>query len=72
MLIGVDANLDNQRVVLVASMIEGLKIDFVHIIDDEIFISDQKMASLLPFPCLIMELCRQANIPLLRGVDNKV
>lgn len=35
---GGDANLDNQRVVLVSSMIERLKIDFGHIITNVMFV----------------------------------
>lgn len=66
-----DDKLKNQRAVLVASMIEGLNIDFGHIIADELFIRAHKMKSTLPFPCLIIEMCRQANVPLLRGVDNE-
>lgn len=51
---GGDTNMDNQRAVLVANMIEGLIIDFNHIITDEIFIHAHKTASTLPFMYLIM------------------
>lgn len=57
---------------LVASLIEWLKVDFGQIIDDAIFIHAQKMANVLPSICLIIELCRQANIPIIRRVDNKI
>lgn len=36
-----DANKDNQRAVLVSSMIEGLKIDFWQIIGEKIFVRAQ-------------------------------
>lgn len=69
---GGDATLDSHRAVLVASLISGLKIDFGQIIDDELFVRAHKVASALPLPCLITELCRQANVPLIRGIDNEV
>lgn len=72
MLTGVDANLDNQRKVLVASMIDGLNIEFGHIIIDKIFIHTHKTAKALPFLYLITKLCRQANVTILKGVDDKV
>lgn len=69
---GGDPNLENQRVVLVASMIERLKNNFGHIIIDELFVNAHKTASALTFLCLIMELYRKDNVPLLMGVDNDV
>lgn len=62
---GRDVNLDPQRLVLVESLIEGLKIDFVQIIGDEILVRAHKTSSVLAFPCLITELCRQANVPII-------
>ncbi|KAF3652197.1 hypothetical protein FXO38_16233 [Capsicum annuum] len=67
-----DANLDNQRAVLVVSMIEGLNTDFGQIIGDKIFVRAHKIASALSFPCLIIELCWQVNVPIIRGVDNEI
>lgn len=69
---GGDANLDNQRKVLVAAMIEGLKIDFGRIIDDALFFRAYKIVSVFSLPCLIIEFYRQDNMPLLRGFDNDV
>lgn len=47
--IGEHTNLDNQRVVLVASMIEGLKINFGHITTDEMFVRAHQITSSLSF-----------------------
>lgn len=67
-----NVNLDIQRAVLVANLVEGLKNDFSHVIANELFARGYKTVSALPFPCLIMDLCRHANIFLYREVDNEV
>lgn len=56
--VGGDANLDSRRAVLVASLVDGLKIDFGHIIVNELFVRAHKVEGALLFLCLIMELCR--------------
>ena len=58
MLTGGDANLDSHQAMLIANLISRLKIDFGQIIFDEIFVRAHKVASALPFPCLITELCK--------------
>lgn len=65
-------NLDPQRAMLVYILIEGMKIKFGQIIVNELFVRTQKKLSALSIPCLITELCRQANVPIIQGVDNKV
>lgn len=70
--IGGDDRLEGTRAVLVASLIEGYTIDFGHIIADELFFRARKTHTALPFPCLITELCRRANVSLISGVDNEV
>lgn len=67
-----DSNLDSHRAVLVASLVARLKIDFVRIITNEFFFHVHKVVSALPFPCLIMGLLRQVNVPLIRVIDNEV
>lgn len=39
---------------------------------DEIFVRDHKIVSAFPFPFLIMELCRVANVPIIIGVENEI
>lgn len=56
--VGGDTNLYNQKVVLESIMIEGLEIDFDHIIIDEIFVHSHKTKIALPFSFLVTELCR--------------
>lgn len=68
--IGGDANLCSHRAVLVTSLVDWLKINFGRIITDKLFVHAYKVVSALPFSCLIMKLCRQENVPLIRGVDN--
>lgn len=67
-----DANLDNQRVVLGASMIEGMEIIFGKIISDEMLIHAHKTTSALSFPYFIIYLYSQENVPIIRGVDNEI
>lgn len=65
---GEDTNIVLQREVLVASFFERMKIDFGHIIADELFSRSHRTTNTLPFPCLIMELGGKTNVLLLRGV----
>lgn len=67
-----DGNLDSYKAILVASLVDVLNIDFFCIIVDEILFYAHKVANALPFLCLITKLFRQANVSLIRGVDNKV
>lgn len=69
---GGDAHLDLQKMVLFANSIDGLKINFGYTIVDQLFFCAHKTAFALPFSCLIMELCKWDNVPLLKGVDNEV
>lgn len=69
---GGNANLELQKVVLVASLINGLKTDFGHIIADELFSCAYKTTITLPISCLITELCWKAIVSLIRGVDNEI
>lgn len=57
---------------LVASLVDGMMIDFGCIIIDNLFIRTYKVANSLPISCLIKKLCRQANVPSIRGIDNEV
>lgn len=36
------------------------------------FVRAYKTASTLPILCLIMKLCRQENVSIIRGVENKI
>lgn len=47
---GRDANLEIQRAVMVATLIEGLTEDFNHTVADELFACAHKTSSALPFP----------------------
>lgn len=67
-----DAYLDNKKAVLVASIIDGLKINFGQIIADEIFVRAHKIARALPFSCLITDICWQANVPIIKRMDNEI
>lgn len=57
---------------MVASFIEGLKINFGQIIVEELFVRENKTSSALLFLCLITELCMQANVSIIQGVDNEI
>lgn len=67
-----DANLDPQRAVMVASLLERLNINFDQVIADEFFVRAHNMASVFPFICLIIELSKLVKVPIISGVDNKV
>lgn len=69
---GGDVNLELQKAVLIFGLIDGLKINFGHILTNEVFARAHRTTSVLPFLCLIMKLCRKANVPLLKGVDNEI
>lgn len=56
-----DDKLDNQRAVFLTNMIEG-----------KMFVRSHKKTSALLFPYLITELCRQENVPIIRGVDSEI
>lgn len=67
-----DDHLESTRAVIIATLSEGLIVDFAHIIFDELFFWAHKTHTALPFPYLITELCKKANILLISGVDNDV
>lgn len=67
-----DANLDLQRIVIVSSLLEGLKINFCKVIVDELFVRACKIASVFLFPYIITKLCKLTKVPIISGVDNKV
>lgn len=54
-----------------AQLIEGLKINYGQIIEDELFMRAHKTSSALPFPCLITEPCRQVDVPIFQGINNE-
>lgn len=55
-----------------ANLMEGIKVNFVQLIIDELFVRDYKTSSALPFSCLIIELCRLANLLIINGVNNEL
>lgn len=57
---------------LVTAFIEGYAVDFGLLIAGEMFFRAHKTRTALPFPCLITELCKRANVPLTSGIDNEV
>lgn len=67
-----NANLYPQKVVLVESLIERLKDNFGQVTADGLFVRAHKISSALPFPCLIVELCKLSKVPIISGVDNEV
>lgn len=67
-----DDRLESTRAVIVVDLIKWLTVDFGHIISEELFFRAHKTHTALPFPCLITELCKKENVPLISGVDNEV
>uniref|UniRef100_M1D9L6 Integrase core domain containing protein n=1 Tax=Solanum tuberosum TaxID=4113 RepID=M1D9L6_SOLTU len=52
------------RVVMLATIMAGLEIDFSHILIAEIHERSFKTTTTLPFPCLIFHFCREASVPI--------
>lgn len=65
-------NLDETRVVMVASLMAGFKVNFEFMIVDEMHTRATKTTTSLPFPCLAIELCRLAKVPILNVVDDEM
>lgn len=52
------------RVVMVAALVAGLEIDFARMMLAEIHKRVFKISTTFPFPCLIFQLCRDAEVPI--------
>ncbi|PHT32705.1 hypothetical protein CQW23_29042 [Capsicum baccatum] len=64
--------LGDNRVVLVASLVAKLYLNFEEIISKEIKIRISRPDTAYPFPCLITKLCEVANVPEFVGVDQDI
>ncbi|MCE2055075.1 hypothetical protein HAX54_041893 [Datura stramonium] len=64
-----DNTLDEDRAVLVASLMSGFPLYMGVIITEEMNYREVKLSTSLHFPCLITQLCREAHVPILVGID---
>ncbi|MCE2056138.1 hypothetical protein HAX54_044106 [Datura stramonium] len=64
-----DNALEEDREVLVASLMLAFPLNIGVVIADEIKSQATTLSTSLPFPCLITRLCREAHVPILAGID---
>lgn len=69
---GGDANINPQRVILVTILMEGPKDNFGQVISNELFMRAYKTSRALPFPYVIIELCKLVKMLIISGLDNEV
>lgn len=67
-----DNILGYDRAILVISTMQQFSLNFREIIIDEMKIRILRTDTAYPFPCLIAELCRAANMPEISGIDNDI
>ena len=67
-----DNILGGNRAILVASMVQKLSLNFGEIIADEMKIRMSRTDTAYPFPCLITELYRAANVTKIAGIDDDI
>ncbi|KAF3648307.1 hypothetical protein FXO38_03288 [Capsicum annuum] len=64
-----DNILGDDRAILVTILVAKLNLNFGEIIAEEMKIWVSRPKTTYPFPCLIMRLCKAANIPVVTGID---